>query len=384
MYTSPSLKDYNIKDVPYCRFHGRTDLTQPAIPLFWNASGVEVTVTGSELWIDIEVDFNLFEPWIAVELNGAFMSRQMLLPGRQKLCLFRCMTPGDKKTVLFKRELQAMHEDDDCHILVHGFSADGQFFPVRERRYKLEFIGDSITSGEGTYGAKEDLDWLSMYMSSSINYATMTAKALDAEVRLISQGGFGVFSGWDNDRRHQMPAYYDAICALAFGDRNQKLGAKKPYDFASWIPDAIIINLGTNDNVAFHNPPFTNPATGEVWKLRIDPDHYNRKKDPIHYSAYDRADVDLIKTAVIHFLKHVREKNPVSHIVWTYGMMGHALSVPIAAAVAAYIAETDDLNVSYLELPDTPASELGAHSHPGPEAHRHAARILIEYLKKNL
>ncbi len=65
-------------------------------------------------------------------------------------------------------------------------------------------------------------------------------------------------------------------------------------------------------------------------------------------------------------------------------MMGGELTIPIAAAVSDYIEETGDLNASFLELPDTPEDELGAHSHPGAEAHRHAARILTGYLKNVL
>ena len=429
MYTSKALKEYKIKEIEYCRIHGRTDLSQPAVPLFWNGSGIELNVSGSELWLDIEVDFELFEPWVSVELNGSFMSRQMLMPGRQYFCLFRCMTPSEKKTVFFRRELQAMHEDDACHIVVHGVLSDGQFFPVKDRRYKLEFIGDSITSGEGTYGAKSDTDWLSMYMSSSINYATLIGKELDAEVRLLSQGGFGVYTGWDNDIRHNMPAYYDPICGLAFGEANEKLGAMKPYDFSSWQPDAIVVNLGTNDDSAFHQPPFTDPETGEEHKMRrksdvancpvsrsqtgewrinkaIEPSSMGTSKaqaSPVTVSTsqtatepktissaesaekdYLEEDVAKVKKAVTDFLAHLREKNPESHIVWVYGMLGYALSLSISEAVSSYIRESGDTNVFYLQLPNTTEDELGAHAHPGPSAHIKAAEILSDYLAKRL
>jgi hypothetical protein len=53
--------------------------------LFFNGSGVEVVVTGSELWIDVETDSDFLEMWVAVEINGAFISRQMLLPGEHSL-----------------------------------------------------------------------------------------------------------------------------------------------------------------------------------------------------------------------------------------------------------------------------------------------------------
>ena len=158
MTKNEKLKTYSLKEIPYYHIYGRTDETQDSLPLFWNGSGIEVNVTGSELWIDLDVDCSFHEPWIATELNGAFMSRQMLLPGSYSICLFRNMTFGVPKTMKFFRELQAMSEDDDCHVFVRGFRCDGEFLPVKEFKYKIEFIGDSITSGEGTYGAISDTD----------------------------------------------------------------------------------------------------------------------------------------------------------------------------------------------------------------------------------
>lgn len=230
MTRNENLKTYSIKEIPHYHIYGRTDETQNLLPLFWNGSGIEVNVTGSELWIDLDVDCSFHEPWIATELNGAFMSRQMLLPGSYSICLFRSMTFGVPKTMKFFRELQAMSEDDDCHVFVRGFRCDGEFLPVKEHKYKIEFIGDSITSGEGTYGALPDTDWLAMYMSSSENYATYTAKVLDADYRLISQGGWGVYCGWDNDVRHNIPSCYEKICGLGFGEVNESVGAQKDYD----------------------------------------------------------------------------------------------------------------------------------------------------------
>lgn len=173
------------------------------------------------------------------------MSRQMLLPGSYSICLFRNMTFDVSKTMKFFRELQAMSEDDDCHVFVRGFRCDGEFLPVKEFKYKIEFIGDSITSGEGTYGAISDTDWLTMYMSSSENYATYTAKALDADYRLISQGGWGVYCGWDNDVRHNIPSCYEKICGLGLGKVNEAVGAQKDYNFASWKP----VKLSSNTKI---------------------------------------------------------------------------------------------------------------------------------------
>lgn len=370
MTRNENLKTYSIKEIPHYHIYGRTDKTQNLLPLFWNGSGIEVNVTGSELWIDLDVDCSFHEPWIATELNGAFMSRQMLLPGSYSICLFRSMTFGVPKTMKFFRELQAMSEDDDCHVFVRGFRCDGEFLPVKEHKYKIEFIGDSITSGEGTYGALPDTDWLAMYMSSSENYATYTAKALDADYRLISQGGWGVYCGWDNDVRHNIPSCYEKICGLGFGEVNESVGAQKDYDFASWKPDVIVVNLGTNDASAFNQPPFTIPETGETFKQHKNPD-----------GSFVEEDRERFENAVYNFLKMLRKDNPGAHIVWTYGMLGYDLNLLITDAMNRYQKDTGDHNTAFINLPNTTSETVGAHTHPGVKSHERAARILIEYLQ---
>lgn len=373
MKPNSNLKTYSLKDMEYYKIYGRTDETQYPLPLFFNGSGIEVNVTGSELWIDIDVDYDMHEPWIFTRLNNSFMSRQMLMSGSYSLCLFRSMSPDTVKNMKFFRELQAMSEDDSCHILIRGFRTDGFFLPVSNKKYKLEFIGDSITSGEGTYGAKEDTDWLAMYMGVSRNYALMVSDALDAEFRLVSQGGWGVLCGWDNDPRHNIPSRYEKICGLAGGKMNESLGASKPYRFESWKPDAIIVNLGTNDASAFNQPEWTNPETGETFKQHKNPD-----------GSFDPDDLNRFKQAVIDFLTMLRRNNPDSHIVWVYGMLGYDLTLAITDAMNSYRNATKDNNVAFLHLPNTTDETVGSHAHPGEKSHARAAKVLTEYLKAYL
>lgn len=367
---SDTLKTYTLEEAGNYKIHGRTDETQYPLPLFYNGSGVEVNVTGSELWIDVEVNFDTYEPWIWTEINGAFISRQMLLPGSYPLCLFRGMSPDTVKNVRFCRELQAMSEDNGCRLLVKGFRCDGKFLPVASKRLKLEFIGDSITSGEGTYGAREDMDWIPMYMSVSQNYAKIISDALDAEYRLISQGGWGVLCGWDNDPRHNIISCYEQICGLAQGEINKRLGAGKAYDFAAWVPDAIIVNLGTNDAGAFKQPEWREPESGRTFKQRIQED-----------GTYHPEDIDRFKEAVVNFLEMVRRNNPSSHIVWTYGMLGYELAIAIADAMDTYQRRTGDSNIAFLQLPNTTGETIGSRTHPGIKSHIRAAQEIIEYLE---
>ncbi len=357
-----------IKDI---HIFGRMGRQRQPLPLLFNGSGIEVVVTGSELWIDLETDSDMHEPWVYYEINGAFMGRQMLLPGEHRLCLFRNMSPDAPKRVRFIRELQAMGDDDRSRILVKGLELDGEFKEAPKYTRRIEFIGDSITSGEGSYGATEDVDWIPMYMSASVNYSTMTAKELNADYHLISQGGWGVYCGWDNDPRHNLPKVYERVCGLSNGPTIEKLGTQEPYDFDSWQPDVIVVNLGTNDITAFSQPPFLNPEDGQLYQQRRNPD-----------GSLNREDELKVEKAIISFLYMLRKHNPRAHIAWCYGMLGCDLNMTITEAMAAYREESGDKNLSFFQLPNTTMETFGSHMHPGKKSHENATTALCNYLRQ--
>ena len=256
------LTTATLTQLPQVRALGRHTGRDP-LTLFWTASGMELEFTGSELWVDLFADYEAVEPWVSVELNGAWVARFAVNPGKSRICLFRGMTPGKAKHLRLLKDVQAMH-DDPAHLLqITGLEyAGGEFLPLPEPQYRLEFVGDSITSGEGAIGAKPEEDWVGAFFSAENHYGRLTADALGAEYRCISQSGWGIVTGWDNDVRHVMPPYYTQVCGVAMGQRNAALGAQQENDFAAWKPDAVIVNLGTNDTGAFDNPPWQDPATG--------------------------------------------------------------------------------------------------------------------------
>ena len=225
-----------LTQLPQVRALGRHTGRDP-LTLFWTASGIELEFTGSELWVDLFADYEVVEPWVSVELNGAWVARFAVNPGKSRVCLFRGMTPGKAKHVRLLKDVQAMH-DDPAHLLqITGLEyADGEFLPLPEPVYRLEFVGDSITSGEGAIGAKPEEDWVGAFFSAENHYGRLTADALGAEYRCISQSGWGIVSGWDNDVRHILPPYYTRVCGVAMGQRNAALGAQQENDFAAWQP----------------------------------------------------------------------------------------------------------------------------------------------------
>lgn len=248
--------------LPRVRMLGRHPQGGGPAPLFYTAAGFVCRFTGSELHLHLNAGFTMYEPWLSVELNGARIARFPVAAGESEICLFRGMTPGMPKTVRVLKDVQAMHGDPAHFVQVTGLSApDGEFLPLPAPACRLEFIGDSITSGEGALGAQCEEDWVSPFFSAVDHYARMTADALGADWRIVSQSGWGLLSSWDNDPHRRVMDFYDTVCGLAVGAHNEALGAQQPYDFAAWPADAVIINLGTNDEHALDNPPWTDPGT---------------------------------------------------------------------------------------------------------------------------
>lgn len=365
MKVNENLKKYSINELKNIHIYGRTGSQKMPLPLFWTASGVELNVTGSELWIELEADYEMHEPWISIEINGAWIARQMITAGKHNICIFRNMDPQTAKKIRIFRDVQAMSDDGLLYLHISGFQSDGEFLPVPKKERKIEIIGDSITSGEGSIGAQEELDWISMWFTALNDYAVMTADKVNADFRLVSQSGWGVVSSWDNNPNCALPDYYEQVCGVCKGDVNEKAGAKEVNDFSSWQPDYIIVNLGTNDDGAFHNVEWTNPETGEVFEQRMTLEN-----------TYLDEDLRRFIEKAKNFLKKLRKNNPNAYIFWAFGMLGAELFPAIQTAVKEYTEEAGDKNVEAVLLPQAEGEGVGARSHPGVINHRQAAEIL--------
>lgn len=297
-------------------------------PLYWAGSSLEFTFTGSELHLTFDAGFTQLEPWISAELNGAPLLRMPLERGHSSVCLFRGMTPGVPRRVCIFKETQPI-TDDPRHRLevVEVAGTDGELLPPPPKALCLEFVGDSLTSGEGLAGAWEENDWVSPFFSASQSWARRTADLLQADFRAVSQSGWGVCSGWDGDVSHAIPPWYEKTRPLR--DRE---------------PDVIIINLGTNDANAIRSGPGP-----------VGPDGFEKR--------------------AFQFLEQLRSEHPAARLVWAYGMLDDPLRPQLERAVERFG------DAWYLPLPAVTEQTMGSRQHPGPLCHRAAAETTAEFLK---
>ncbi|MBO4389880.1 MAG: GDSL family lipase [Lachnospiraceae bacterium] len=342
------------------------------VALFWTGSGFTVQGRFTELWVELEADFETYEPWISWTLNGAVMGRMMVPKGRHRIPLARNLNPEKVNTIRLQKDVQAMAGEPKHILILLGISVEGTLEELPEPQFQIEFVGDSITSGEGSIGAVSEMDWISMFFSAFNNYAVMTGDLMEgAEIRIVSQSGYGTYVSFDNRPDHVVPAFYTRICGVADGELQKAYGSQEEYDFSSWQPDAVVINLGTNDAAAFDFDPYTDPETGRTWKMK-------RLPDGSHDPECDR----LFEEAVYSFLKTVREKNSKARILWVTGMLGTEMLPAIKRAHERYMAESGDRNTEVLVLPEAAGESIGARSHPGRLCHKAAAEYLADYFHK--
>lgn len=362
----PPLKEYPLSALPpeSLRVWGRVNRSLSPLTLFWTGSALELNAKSAALWLEVETDFSSFEQWAAVLINGQLIARLPLPRGRSWLCLFQGLDPDKVKNVRFIKEVQPMPADDRALFQIHSLRTDGELLPVPARPRKIEFLGDSITSGEGLIGAKEEEDWRPIFFSGVYGYPFLTAGLCGAEYRQVSQSGWGVLSSWDNMPQCAIPKIYGQVCGPLEGERNRALGCQDAYDFSSWQPDAVVVNLGTNDAGARRQPAYTDPASHTSFR-----------------QTGEGAGQAMLRRGAVDFLKELRRRNPNAWLVWAYGMLGRELARELWEAVNEYKKETGDQRAAFLLLPATTEETMGSRGHSGKKAHAQAAEVLADFLK---
>lgn len=375
------MTSYKINQLPNFHIMGRHIKDagkKDSLSLFWAGSGLELYAKTREVWAEVESDFNSNEVWLCVWINGRKISRFMAPKGKATFCLARGLNPEKENSIILMRDTQPMSGDTAQILKITSISVNDetQFLPVPERKLKIEFIGDSITSGEGTIGAPSEMEWISQWISASENYAVKTATSLKADFNIISQCGWGVVTGWDNNITSTIPGIYKNVCGLQTGDIQKENGSLELWDFSIFKPDFIFINLGTNDSGAFNQPAWKDPVTGKEYKMRLNDSGLPNEEDACNISK-----------EICEFLKEVRKNNPESRICWIWGMIPiDNLSPYIQKGVDQFILETGDKKTDTLLLPSMDLEktefEKGSRGHPGPLTHRLASEKLIEYISK--
>ncbi len=339
-------------DNPRLRLLGRMDLSQTPVALDWTGAGVECAFRGSDLWAELEAPALSPIFWMAVLCDGRPVARFPVEPGVRFYPLVLGMSPENTRVVTLMKETQCMPDAPEATVLLRTLRANGSLEELPPRALKIEFVGDSLTSGEGSLAPRNNDEWITLWFSACGNYSQIACEALNAERRVLSQSGWGVCWDWEHNPEHTLTAHYEEIAGVLRGEAAEKRGCMKPYDFSAWKADIVCVRLLTNDCVGMNQQ-----------------------------SSFDR-DRDTVVRGALSLLRRIRADNPAAKIVW---ILPASDFHPELAEEAVRLARQEGLDGLFtFALPDYHEEDLGARFHPNAEWNRKAGLLLADYLKTHV
>ena len=218
-------------DHPRIRLLGRMDRSQSPLALDWTGSGLECAFRGSDLWAELEAPALSPIMWMIVLADGAPVARFPVEPGIRFYPLVLGMEPANTRVITLMKETQCMPDQPEATVLLHSLRMKGDLADLPVRDLKIEFIGDSLTSGEGSLAPRGNDEWITQWFSARGNYSWVACDALNAERRILSQSGWGVCWDWEHNPDHTLTAHYEEIAGVLRGPRRKSAAARSRMTF---------------------------------------------------------------------------------------------------------------------------------------------------------
>lgn len=325
------------------RYLGRVNPTTKE--LTWSATGVSFTFTGTSASISLEGVTGTSSADLIIDGKSTYIAD---VKGTS------ISTPANlsygNHTIEFRKSSEALWGS----IFIGNITTDGTFgLDVPPSPRKIEVIGDSITSAYGIGGTLPCTNSAALEIISE-GYSILTASALNVDYSLISWSGIGIIRNYASgqpDPDPVMPVRY-----TRYGAND----ADNTYTFpASSAPDAVVINLGTNDFGHADGRPIL-PAA--------------------NYTA-----------AVVRFVESVKAsyKSDPAFFLLTSPMLsdgypaGEMVKSTQRNALKEAVGRLNGTRVVVVDWPDQ-GSELGCDYHPTPGTNKIGAGVLVEAMKKEL
>ena len=354
--------------------------------LCYSGSYVEFTFTGRSLSCELlsdycedQTDGTQYPCYMALYLDHQLVRRFSLMPGRHIYPLLserdvrkrddlegndsegdvRTMddlggndSEEDLRTMVVRLVKESEVQYASSGILAFYTDEEAEIRSTDKKDRKIEFIGDSITCGYGVLGKPENL-FSTETESADDAFAVQCARALDADYQLVSFSGIGVISRYIEPEENEpltdvlMPALYlhtDAVLAKRYGWRPES------WDFSSFCPQVVVINLGTNDD---------------------------------SYTRGIREREERFEEEYCEFVRNIHRRNPGAEIVCTFGVMSQRLLPRVEEAVQR-LSESGVPVRMHREEPMPPGEVTGCDGHPSAQRQRKMAESLTGFLLQEI
>lgn len=320
---------------PQIKWLGRTFTAGGAVNCYNTASGFEVGFYGTEFTARIAAAGNK-TPQICVLIDGETSPTARIVDlSREKATKEYVLAenlPEGEHTI----RVHKLTEPYTTSMGIVSLETDGYLLNrPSDRAVKMEIYGDSITVGHKNMRTTEQEpdDSADKIQNGCMTYAWLAAENVKAELNVVARTGIGMYSAWGNPfvlKNNWDKTYLAENDFLATGAGNPE------WDLEKYVPDIVLINVGTND----------------YW--------YQRNES-------------LYKTELKAFCdKLIAAYGADTKIVLLGGMMINDNMSAMRSVAKQYAAG----NVTVLQLPQSAAN------HPREADNRKAAAVLTNYLNK--
>jgi hypothetical protein len=317
------------------RYIGRFDRKDPLKPrCSWPATGVELLVRGKTLQVTYQEAGN---DSYQIEIDGVPTVVTKLKDGENK---FTYGLPSESKASRVR-----IIKRTESFVGTTAFSSfeakGGKFMTPKAPLRRIEVIGDSISCAYGNEGKSQNEHFSPDTENAYLSYASIAARAVDADVSIIAWSGRKM---WPDNT---IPEIYDLTVPT---------DPSTTFDFKDPAPDAIVINLATND--FGQKPPEERPWTDA-------------------YAA---------------FIARLRTHYPNAFIYPTIGSMmndSYPNGVQSLTTLRGYLNRmVDRLNDPKVKIVEFETQKMedgiGADWHPNVTTHQKMAAVLTERLRHDL
>lgn len=254
------------------RWLGRTrfDPETGVRSLFYTASGFEVSFFGTEVRGTVlapGLSDPLRGPRLNVFLDGEenpLLSRLLVLQERESALVFVGGLPEGTHSLRVLKRSEALEGD----VGILSLTTDGYFLPAPgPKPFRIQYVGDSTLTGFGNLSASVEEPKDAANSDGLLDLAYLSAYAHDADFSLVCSSGWGVSRGWNTpegirDVRNSIPAAYEFVAIDGSNTIRRDWGK---WDFRNFVPDIVVIALGTND---FNAPGYDRMTSEDQEKLR--------------------------------------------------------------------------------------------------------------------
>ncbi len=302
----------------------------------FTASGFEVTFYGTSLsmeYVATNVNDNHHRPYISVMLDGEtdpnYARVIRITKSSGSVTLVEGLVKGYHTVSVYKRS-----ECSSSHFGIKNISTDGEFVAKNdEDKLKIEIFGDSLTCGYGVESSDPTNDFTTREENGLKTYGFYAAKALDADLSLVSASGFPLYKSpysiyYQVDNIPDMFSYADF-------DGNTSYSNYNSWDNSKFIPDVVVINLGANDG-AYFNSLKENNATNYDSELNNFKAKYHEFLDKI-YAAYPNTKVIMTSNMlpmnedVVKSIEEVYNEYKTTHAVTYLEFTSHSIGGTLGA-----------------------------------------------------